>query len=451
MIESMDILERVWQPRQRLKDMLDLLPAAGRAHIRLRTLTLTRWVAVVGQAFTIILVHVSFGFDLPLVPVLGAIAVSAGLNLVLWLRNPPTARVTERAAALLLGYDLIQLAFLLLLTGGLQNPFAALLLVPVTISATVLSLGTTIGLCILVMAALSVLALVPSELPWSTGGLDLPDLYIGGSWFALALSAVLIAAYVWRVADEARRMSDALAATQMALAREQQLSALGGLAAGAAHELGSPLTTIAITAREVQRNLPPDSPLAEDVAELVGQSRRCRDILRTLTTAGADDGHERFTRVPFSALMSELAGHHTRTSVEVRITVRGEGDEAPKEPHIRALPEIRHALGNLIQNAIQFAHHVVEIDIHLTSTRITLRIADDGPGFSADVLEEIGEPYISSRRGEGGLGLGVFIAQTLLARTGARLRFDNPGRGAQVTIEWDRDHMSHFGEAPDDD
>ncbi len=250
---------------------------------RLRTLILIRWIAITGQAFAVTLVHFWLGFPLPLFLLCSAIALSTLINVLLSLRFATTTRLTERNATLLLGFDVLQLGFLLELTGGLQNPFSILLIVPIAFSATILSLRMTIGLCILTIATASLLALFPGELPWIPVGFHLPHLYILGAWCALALGAVLIAGYAWRVADEGRRMSQGLAATQMAVAREQQRSALGSQAAAAAHELGSPLATIAVTARELANSIPPDSPLTEDVALLVSQSLRCREILKALS------------------------------------------------------------------------------------------------------------------------------------------------------------------------
>jgi two-component system sensor histidine kinase RegB len=417
------------------------LPGHGEPRVRLRTLTLIRWIAVVGQAFTILLIHVSLGFALPLVPLLGAVALSALINLFLSVRGTATTRLTESSAALLLGYDVAQLAFLLALTGGLQNPFAVLLLVPVTISATILSLRTTVILCLEVIVAVTLLGLFPTELPWRSGGLSLPDLYILAHWIALVLCTVLIAGYGWRVADEARRMSDALAATQMALAREQQLSALGGLAAAAAHELGSPLATIAVSARELANSVPPDSPLAEDVAELVSQSQRCRDILRSLEQRREAHEHTPFTRLPLSDLLESIAETYRRPEIDLDITIEDSGAPDQAEPTVAPSPELKHGLANLIDNALQFAERWVRIAVWLGPRRVDVVIEDDGPGFPAEILEELGEPYVSTRRATGGLGLGVFIAQTLLARTGATLQFGNTGYGAQVIASWERSRL----------
>ncbi len=416
-----------------------ILLGSGERRARLRTLTLIRWVAIVGQAFTILLVDRSLEFDLPLLPLLAAVAVSALINLVLELRFSATTRLTERTASLLLGYDLLQLAFLLALTGGLQNPFSILMIVPITLSATILSLRTTVLLCVMVTACATLLGLFPTKLPWKDGGLELPSLYILAIWVALVLGSGLIAAYAWRVADEARRLFAALAATQMALAREQQMSALGGLAAAAAHELGSPLATIAIVAKELENSIPADSPMAEDIQELVGQSQRCREILASLGKDRASDDHAAFAKIkmPLASFLETLAESYRRPGITVTVEVEDLSDGARRQPEWAPTPELKHALGNLIDNAIQFATKAVLITIRLHVDRLDIVIEDDGPGFSPDVLELVGEPYVSTRQAIGGLGLGVFIAQTLLARNGATLQFGNQRSGAQVIVTWE--------------
>jgi two-component system, sensor histidine kinase RegB len=415
----------------------------GERRLRLRTLILIRWIAIVGHAFTIALVHFSLEFQLPLWPLFAAVGLSALINLGLSFGFATTTRLTERSAAWLLGYDILQLAFLLALTGGLQNPFSILLIVPVTLSAITLSLRTTVVLSLIVIAAATWLALFPSELPWYEGTFRLPALYVGGLWLALVLGTALIAGYAWRIADEARRLSDALAATQMALAREQQLSALGGLAAAAAHDLGSPLATIAVTARELANAVPEDSPLAEDVAELVSQSRRCREILRSLGQRPDSEALRPFTRVPLSAFLTTIADSYGRPEVQPEVVVeRMPG--APAEPQLIPTPELKHAFANLIDNAIKFARRRVRIVVRLDAEMVEVGIEDDGPGFSPEVLELLGEPYIPTRQRSDGLGLGVFIAETLLARTGATLQFGNLPDGARVAVRWRRAVLEEF-------
>ncbi|MEM9626933.1 MAG: ActS/PrrB/RegB family redox-sensitive histidine kinase [Pseudomonadota bacterium] len=426
-----------------------VLTGSGERRARLRTLTLIRWVAIVGQAFTILLVDLSFEFHLPLIPLLLAVALSGLINLYLELGFSASTRLTERAASLLLGYDMLQLTYLLALTGGLQNPFSVLLIIPITLSATILSLSTTVILCIMVTACATLLGLLPTPLPWTGGGLLLPPLYVAAVWVALVLSSGLIAAYAWRVADEARRLSAALSATQMALAREQQMSALGGLAAAAAHELGSPLATIAVIAKELAHDTPADSPMAEDIAELVGQSARCREILASLSQDRNADDHAAFTAVPLGSLLANLAESYRRPGITVTVEVEDKANGARPEPSWVPTPELRHALGNLIDNAIQFAERAVTIKVGLYRQRLDITIEDDGPGFSPEVLDLVGEPYISTRHAIGGLGLGVFIAQTLLARTGATLQFGNQSKGAQVIISWASLAMEQMRRRPD--
>jgi two-component system sensor histidine kinase RegB len=409
----------------------------GERRLRLRTLILIRWIAIVGQAFTIALVHFSLEFQLPLWPLFAAVGLSALINLGLSLSFGATKRLTEQSAALLLSYDILQLAFLLALTGGLQNPFSILLIVPVTLSATALSLRTTVALSLVVIAVATLLALFPSDLPWYDGTFRLPALYVGGLWLALTLGTALIAGYAWRIADEARRLSDALAATQMALAREQELSALGGLAAAAAHDLGSPLSTISVTACELAHAVPNDSPLAEDVAELVSQSRRCREILKSLAQRPDREALRPFTSVPLSALLSTIAEAYGRAETKLDVAVERCAGE-PAEPQLIPTPELRHGFANLIDNAIKFARHRVRIVVRLDTDAVEVGIEDDGPGFAPEVLELLGEPYISSSQRSDGLGLGVFIAETLLARTGATLQFGNLLEGARVAVRWQR-------------
>ena len=343
--------------------------------------------------------HFSLEFRLPLLPLLGAVGLSALINLVLSLGFAATTRLTERSAALLLGYDILQLAFLLGLTGGLQNPFSILLIVPVTLSATTLSLRTTVVLCVLVIAAATRARPVPDRSAVAPGRVSgCRRSTSRRRWLALVLGTALIAGYAWRIADEARRLSEALAATQMALAREQQLSALGGLAAAAAHELGSPLATIAVTARELANSVPPDSPLTEDVAELVSQSQRCREILQVAQPAARERRASRRSPAcrsrPCSRPWPSRFRRRSASTLDVAVERRARAPEPPLVP----TPELRHALANLIDNA-RAVRRAPGAD-HRRACRaivVVVRIEDDGPGFSPEVLELLGEPYVSTR------------------------------------------------------
>ncbi len=404
--------------------------------IRLTTLIIVRWIAVGGQILALLLVGVILGYKFPLWPCLATVAAAAVVNLAVSPRGAAGVRLSGRAAAIHLAFDTGQLAVLLFLTGGLDNPFSLLFLVPVTISATVLSLRSTIALGLLAIFCATVLAGVHLPLPWSDPGLTLPWAYVTGHWIALVFGITFIALYAWRVSAEAQQLSDALVAAQMALAREQRLSELGGLAAATAHQLGTPLGTIAVVAGELRKEVPPDGPLAEDVALIASQAERCRELLAQIAKRPDDADLAPFGSAKLTGLVESVAAQHGRPDIELAITVTGGADDEPNLPN---QPEIRHGLGNLIENAFDFADAAVAIELDWSGDTVVVTIRDDGPGFTADVLDSIGEPYVSGRLDDSGMGLGVFIAKTLLERTGAELRFDNRRQsGAVVAIIWPR-------------
>lgn len=424
--------------RQRRSGQAAMPGVTRRGRLRLRTLILIRWIAVMGQSVTVLVVYFGLDFELPLALCLGVIGALALSNAFLTMRRVAASRLDDRAAALLLGFDVVQLALLLYVTGGLQNPFAILVIAPVMVSATILSRAATIALTLLAVASITVLAVFRTVLPWSPEPLALPSVYVLGIWTALAVASVFFSAYVWSVSEEARRMFDALAATQTLLARQQRLSALGGLAAAAAHELGSPLATIAVVAKELSRDLPPDSPLAEDVELLLSQSDRCRDILAGIARTPEARSDEPFDRLPLSQLVEAAAEPHMGQAVEIDILI--EDDVNGEEPVIDRSPELLSGLGTLIQNAVQFARTCVTVTLRWDDRTVSVAVQDDGPGFSPAVLGAIGEPFISTRAGDSEhMGLGIFIAQTLLAGLGAELSFANlRGVGAEVVIRWPR-------------
>jgi len=414
--------------------------------LRLQTLVLIRWIALAGQATAIVVVGIGLGFEMAFVPALLVVLVSVLLNGVLTLRYAPTTRLSDLQASLYLGYDTLQLAALLYLTGGILNPFAILMLVPVTVSATILSLRSTVLLGGLALVSLSVVAVYHLPLPWYDEGIVLPPLYVAGIWTALVLGMAFIAVYAWRVAAEARRMSDALSETQMALAREQQLSSLGGLAAAAAHELGTPLGTIAVIAKEMRREVDAGSPLAEDMDLLLRESERCRDILAQLSRDPRRDDSP-FESLALPALVESIVA--PRRSGDTAIVVSEVTAAGVVMPFVATLPEIAHGLGNIVDNAVDFARTEVRIAVSAGPDIVSIVVSDDGPGFANAILGDLGEPYVTTRGNTGGMGLGLFIAKTLLERTGADVTFRNAsGGGAEVEIRWLRDILDALGTRP---
>ena len=424
-----------------------------RHRLRLQTLTRLRWLAVIGQSTTVLIVAHGYGFEVPELFCFALIACSAWLNIFLSVRFPAAHRLPPLGATAILSFDVLQLSGLLFMTGGLANPFSVLLCVPVIISSASQPVRHTLGLGALSVAAVSVLAFYSLPLPWYSGSsFEVPFLLIAGAWIAIVSTTAFAAFYSFQVSAEATELADALAATELVLQREQHISALDGLAAAAAHELGTPLATIQVVAREMEKALADDPRFADDLMLLRSQSERCRDILRRLSTLSAED-EAHMVRLPLGSLIEEVIAPHREFGIAITV-VEGETDQ--REPVGRRNPGILFGLGNLIENAVDFAHGQVTVTVSHGRDRVEIVIEDDGPGFAPDVLAQIGVPFMNRRNRQdrekaGGLGLGLFIAKTLLERSGARLKFSNrsaPATGARVQVTWPREKMDLFGAGP---
>jgi two-component system, sensor histidine kinase RegB len=359
-------------------------------------------------------------------------------------RFPISTNLSDRGAAILLAYDILQLAGLLFLTGGLANPFALLFFAPVTIAATSLSLRNALGLLTLALLCATGLLVHSLPLPWLGGEtLVLPPLYLLARWAALAVGGAFVTVYVYRVAAEASQTASALSAAELVLARAQHLSQIDGLAAAAAHELGTPLATVALVVREMAAQPSPNKDFAEDLSLLEQSVDRCRTILGKLSAPADFSGQHMDVSSPIE--LAEIAAAPYRL-LGVSISVEGEGPEPP--PTCPRNPGMLYGLGNLIENAVSFAEDSVSIRANWTKSTVSIVISDDGRGFPANIMARVGEPYLSQREGArrneeagGGLGLGLFIARSLLERSRATIQFANatpPGKGAVVTIRWPR-------------
>jgi two-component system, sensor histidine kinase RegB len=429
----------------------------------LDTMTRVRWLAAGGQLAALLLAWGVLDLQFPLGLCLAVVAVSAASNLASWLVFPRSRRLSGLEVFLTLMFDTAQLSLLLFLTGGLHNPFALLLLAPVTVAATTLTTRGTLALGLMAVALASLLAVAhqPLRLPDGVPFL-LPNLFLTGFWAAIVVGIAFLGLYSHSVARERHDLAEALLATQMALAREQKLTDLGGVVAAAAHELGTPLATIKLVSSELIDALGdhPDLPadLAEDARLIRDQADRCRTILRSMGRAGKQDLH--LNRAPLEALLAEAAAPHADRGRQVSVTLAGAPDH--RMPEVDRRPEIIHGLRNLIQNAVDFAHDRVAIHADWTTDRITIRVTDDGPGYPPHLLARIGEPFLRDRRGsvaEGrrdydGMGLGLFIAKTLLERTGAQVSFGNltdpEGRvgGARASVRWTRADIEADARSP---
>src|SRR6266481_1434446 len=372
-----------------------------RRYVRLDTILRLRWLAALGQLAAIFIVAQGLEFDVPVIPCMAIIGLSALVNLALQIAFNPMQRLEPVYAAALLALNIVELA----------------------------------GLVFFHL-----------PLPWdSDDPLVLPPIYLLGVWLSILLAIGVTSLYAFQVTEEARQLSDALAATELVLTREQHLTQLDGLAAAAAHELGTPLSTIFLISRELEKTVQ-DGHLAADLKTLREQAQRCRDILAKITQLNASGAP--FDHMPLSTLIEETVAPHRDfgVAIKVRLAVAG-----TREPVGARNPAILYGVGNILENAVDFARTTVEVNAWWNADTVEINISDDGPGIAPDMLKRIGEPYLSRRRSadeaqsqHGGLGLGIFIARTLLERTGAKVSFSNrvfPDHGAVVQIAWPRNRF----------
>ena len=426
--------------------------------IRLRTMILVRWVAIVGQISAITVAHRFLGLQIELGLCYLAVGVSVIGNLIAIFVFPENKRLSEFENFSMVMFDMLQLGFLLALTGGLHNPFALLLLGPFCISAAVLTTRSTLIMGATGIVIVTILAQYHLPLLTRDGNvLQVPRIFLFGTWIALVIAIFFFSAYARRVSSEINSMSDALSATQMALSREQKLTDLGGVVAAAAHELGTPLATIKLTSSELIEDLEDKPDLKEDAMLIREQADRCRDILRDMGRAGKDDLHLR--QAPLMTVVHEAAEPHAHRGKSIHYAHDPEAGDEIDQPAILRKPEIIHGLRNLVQNAVDFARTNVWIEAHWTNEIISIRIIDDGRGFPSTILGRIGDPFMKRRRSASdrqarpeyeGMGLGLFIAKTLLERSGAELSFangkdpyssapeDGTHVGAIVEVVWQR-------------
>lgn len=419
-----------------------LAPVDSLGSLRRQTLVALRWAAIIGQSLALIVVSQILGFDYPLLACAFAILASVVVNLVVTMTLPLDRRVSNFEAYLQLGFDLWQLSGLLWLTGGITNPFSILFLAPVVTAATTLSRWVVLALGTMALALSFALIFYHQPLPWSpAGSFALPQIFELGIWTAIFVGTSFTSIYAWRTTTESRRMAFALAATESMLAHEQKLSALGGLAAAAAHELGTPLATIQVVAKEMSREVETDSPLGQDAALIISQSQRCRDILEQLSYRG-DEGDIYHNALSPEDLLEEAAEPYIERDKDIIIDCKGQGEE----PVLKRQAELLYALKNYIDNAVDFAASQVELSANWDAENLFIYIDDDGKGFDPALKGRLGQPYASTRnraRTAGGLGLGLFISGQLIERTGGTVSYHrSPLGGARIEAQWPRDRLS---------
>ena len=403
-------------------------------HLDKKTLVTLRWIAIIGQLIAINFVYYYFKLELPILVAHTVILVGLITNIILQFKIKEN-QLNDLYSASFLIYDLLQLTFLLYLTGGITNPFSFLMIVPSIVSSTFLSMGTTIILGTITIVSLFLLTYYHKILPGlDTYNFSFPEYYLVGILTSIIIGLIFLSYFGIRFSGETKKRSDALDKLQQIMAKEYQLDSLGGLAAAAAHSLGTPLATISVVAKELKKEIGGKSKYSKDLELLVSQAKRCSDILRRISRKEIEDD-QFIDIVKAEDLLEGIIASFEETS-NIKITLIS--DEDKNKINIKRAPELVYGLRNFIGNAVKFSKKSINLSIKSDYEILAITITDDGPGFAPDIIKLIGEPYLKSKSKEldsrSGLGLGIFLGKTLLERKKAKLKFSNRKNGAEVQI-----------------
>ena len=403
-----------------------------------KTLVILRWIAIVGQFFTISIVYFFLSFELPFFYCSVIILVGVLSNIYLQFKVKEN-QLNNFSSTIYLLYDLVQLAILLYLTGGITNPFTILLIIPAIVSSTFLTLRSTLNLSFTTIIVLVVLTLYHLPLPYS-GDLHfhVPNYYLYAIPIAVITGLIFLTYFGARFGIESRKRTEALNKLELILAKEHELESIGVQAAAAAHSLGTPLSTITVVAKELEKEIGNNSKYSKDINLLLTQTKRCGDILKKLSQDTlAEDNF--LDDIKLDELLNEIARSFREISNK-KLSVIVKKNEI--NPRIERTLEITYGLRNFIGNAVKYSKSLVEISLESNSKITKVKVCDDGPGFPPDVKDVLGEPYIRSGdnkiSSKSGLGLGTFIGKTLLERMKANVTFEKCPKtnGAMVTIQW---------------
>ena len=403
-----------------------------------KTLVFLRWIAILGQLFSVNLVYFFLDLNFPIM--LCHIIILIGLITNIYLQFGLKATLLKDLySSSFLMYDIIQLSILLFLTGGIFNPFAILLIVPTIVSSTFLSMGSTIILGSSTIFLLFFLTFFNLPLPGMEEYiLSFPNYYVTGILISLIIGLIFLSYFGIRFAGETKKRSDALNKLQQILAKEYELESLGGQAAAAAHSLGTPLATITVVSKELRKEVGDNSKLTKDIDLLISQTKRCSDILKNISQKKIIND-EFLSSMSFEDLLEEIIKSFKESS-EKNISLNTDKDT--NKIDIKKNPELVYGLRNFIGNAVKFANKNILLSIVSDNINLYILIEDDGPGFPDDIIQALGEPYIKSRsklyKNNAGLGLGTFLGKTLLERQSAVINFENKSSlsGAKVKIKW---------------
>ena len=402
------------------------------------TLTILRYIAIFGQFIAVNIVFFYLKLQFPITESYLIIFFGLLTNLFLQFRVKVN-QIKDTYASFFLLYDLIQLSFLLYLTGGILNPFSILLIIPTIVSSTFLSMGTTIILGVITSFLLFLLTNFFLPLPGLDSNIfNVPNFYKQGILIAILIGLVFLSYFGIRFSGETKKRSEALNKLQEVISKEYELESLGGQAAAAAHSLGTPLATIAVVAKELKKEIGDKKEFSKDIDLLISQTKRCSDILKKISKKQIKDDVF-LSSIKFEDLLEEIINSFKETSSKkIELSVQNDLNKID----INRTPEIIYGLRNFIGNAVKFSKSKVQINLKSNDKIFEIQINDDGPGIPEDIINKIGEPYIKSRSEElssnSGLGLGTFLGKTLLERQGANLKFKRKSKlgGALIVLSW---------------
>jgi two-component system sensor histidine kinase RegB len=405
-----------------------------------KTLVILRWIAIIGQYFSIGIVYFFFNFELPFFNCTAVILLGILSNIYLQFSEKNNQLSNIKASSYLL-YDLIQLSLLLFFTGGVTNPFVILLVIPAIVSSTFLSLRSTINLSAITIVILIVLVIFYFPLPHKVTEelhFHVPNYYLYAIPFAIIIGLVFLTYFGARFGAESRKRTEALNRLELILAKEHELESIGLQAAAAAHSLGTPLSTISVVAKELEKELGNNPEYSKDINLILSQTKRCSKILKNLSQDQLQDDNF-LNNIKIGDLLNEVVRSYSEISEKKILLIKEQNELNPK---IDKTLEITYGLRNFIGNAVKYSNSIVEINLKSNDTVTEVKVSDDGPGFAEDIKDVLGEPYIRSNNKiiipKSGLGLGTFIGKTLLERMKANVQFSTSTKlnGAMVIIKW---------------
>ncbi len=400
-----------------------------------------RWIAFIGQISSIFVVEFLLNFKFNYLPCLIIIGLGVITNIFLQFKIREN-QINNFISSIYLTYDILQLGILFFLTGGITNPFIFLIIIPAVFSSQYLSIKSSIFLVVLTISILILLTLFYFELP-HPGEIHfhVPNFYLYAIPLSILIGLLFLVYFAVKFGEENRKRKKAIDKIQEIMAKENELLSLGGQAAAAAHSLGTPLSTILLTSKELQKEFRDNTKLKKDLDLLVSQSNRCSEILKKLSLNPKINDEFINTNLNLRDYIDEIVRSFEEISSKKFNIIF---DEFKNPINIGKSTEIIYGLRNFIGNANKFSKKKIDISLSNKKNSTFVKISDDGDGFPKDLIrsEKLGEPYIrtlnSANSAKQGLGLGTFIGKTLLEKNFATVKFDNSEYtgGAEVTIEW---------------